>query len=241
MRLLVLVLWGGLCYHAPLGNDGEVWLSRRQRIRDGAHRLRGPSKADGQSSLHQPRPERLSCKLPGFLGRQAPGSKARRKRRFGDWESHVNRVALWRHLDGRQAAALSREAVCPTQRGQSGYVGHNIRRPSKVVPRKLIRPCSQSRAGAVSFCPSSRETANGSAGASGRREQAAKPCACKSLALVGSGGRMLRWGVRSPRGPVHRLDAMLGGICLPCGPSCPGRSPYTCAGMPAARRAPRLR
>lgn len=41
----------------PLGNDGEVWSSRRQRTRDGAHRLRGPSKADAQSSLHQPQPQ----------------------------------------------------------------------------------------------------------------------------------------------------------------------------------------
>ena len=41
----------------PLGNDGEVWSSRRQRTRDGAHRLRGPSKVDVQSSLHQPQPQ----------------------------------------------------------------------------------------------------------------------------------------------------------------------------------------
>ena len=58
----------------PLGNDGEVWSSRRQRTRDGAHRLRGPSKADVQSSLHQPQPQ---SGLRGPASREAVGPTAR--------------------------------------------------------------------------------------------------------------------------------------------------------------------
>ena len=68
----------------PLGNDGEVWSSRRQRTRDGAHRLRGPFKADVQSSLHQPQPQSgprgpASREAVGPTARGATSGRAREK------------------------------------------------------------------------------------------------------------------------------------------------------------------
>ena len=57
--------------------DGEVWASLYQRTRDGAHRLRGSSKVEAQSSL--PSSNLNGCPGPwhGLAGRRASGRLTR--------------------------------------------------------------------------------------------------------------------------------------------------------------------
>ena len=89
----------------PLGNDGEVWSSRRQRTRDGAHRLRGPSKADVQSSLHQPQPQSGPRRLQ--VGK--PYAPRHGAQRVGARERKRARQSRWYRGDIRPWAALARD------------------------------------------------------------------------------------------------------------------------------------
>ena len=89
----------------PLGNDGEVWSSRRQRTRDGAHRLRGPSKADVQSSLHQPQPQSGPRRLQ--VGK--PYAPRHGAQRVGARERKRTRQSRWYRGDIRPWAALARD------------------------------------------------------------------------------------------------------------------------------------